>query len=663
MIGPGENPVTNPGYQPDQTGTPHPSRTYIGFLAGGTAGTSLTRYIDLGVMSGTATLPVQNNTNNPADPPSNVIDAPAKYVIDTPLRLSVSEPIDGSGVATVYDDIEAELKLKLPSLKKDPNGRYMNGSTPTAFDVPFDKERPTDDDDTKAIKAKLKNNHTEAAFRMIYLQRLANPLLPHDANNNPYRTVDSMAVDLTVFNGISNATDPDNANGEIHFETRQRGENNDKVTNSHINTDMNLWKQEPVDKSQWARSRDLADDSYFKKALRHSLGYLNQPFGTPQVNNTTGEKGLPASPFPWLTWNNRPYVSPLELMLVPALSSSRLLANASSGTQATDPSSDEYCTGFNFVHAGNSGTLAVYSTDSFSGAKVRYPHLLDFFQSSSGGSSTAELHRVLDQLGVPSPFVGTDVWANPTMAANSTGHAYHPPFNRISTYREPGRINLNTIYDKDVFDALMAGAGSSSGSVPSWHDFKHSRGSFPDIPDPTVPTEFAHPFRSFAGASMIPTLTGDPLKPKLEIDATLLREGPTAEHPLFEFTSTRACDNTDRNPYFYYQGLQRLGNLVTTRSNVFAVWITVGYFEVEPASQAVAKLHSDWTPTQVQTYLNNNPSIYPDGYALGRELGLDTGQVERHRGFYIIDRSLPVGFQRGQELNSDKTILVNRFIE
>jgi hypothetical protein len=55
--------------------------------------------------------------------------------------------------------------------------------------------------------------------------------------------------------------------------------------------------------------------------------------------------------------------------------------------------------------------------------------------------------------------------------------------------------------------------------------------------------------------------------------------------------------------------------------------------------------------------------IYPDKYELGQELGSDTGEIVRHRGFYLIDRSIPVGFQRGQDLNVEKSILLKRFIE
>ena len=92
---------------------------------------------------------------------------------------------------------------------------------------------------------------------------------------------------------------------------------------------------------------------------------------------------------------------------------------------------------------------------------------------------------------------------------------------------------------------------------------------------------------------------------------------------------------------------------MTTRSNVYAVWITVGYFEVQTAAQVKAQ-YPAWNPPATPP---------PDGWYLGRELGIDTGQIERHRAFYIFDRTIPVGFQRGQDLNVNKAILVNRFIE
>ena len=102
--------------------------------------------------------------------------------------------------------------------------------------------------------------------------------------------------------------------------------------------------------------------------------------------------------------------------------------------------------------------------------------------------------------------------------------------------------------------------------------------------------------------------------------------------------------NTARNPYFHYQTIQRLGNLVTTRSNVYAVWITVGYFEVEPNPRGVDVIH-------------------PDGYRLGPELRSDIGDVKRHRAFYFIDRSIPVACEPGQNHNVDRAIVLRRYLE
>jgi hypothetical protein len=282
-----------------------------------------------------------------------------------------------------------------------------------------------------------------------------------------------------------------------------------------------------------------------------------------------------------------------------------------------------------------------------------------FYSGAIG--STSQLHRLLGYLGVSSPFTCADTQANPTLAGASGSslagqHAFHPPFNRISNYREPGRINLNTIYAPEVFNALMNGFPGAN-----WQSFWQSRQGSPAAailtpPSPAYPTEFARPFRS-PGGGQYGTGTLANLTPTAEINSTILRAtSPTSPAtPLFQYASSAQVDHTDRNPYFRYEGLERLGNLVTTRSNVYAVWITVGYFEVSPASQLPGY---PWSLTAAQIQ-----AIYPDGYTLGRELGIDTGEIERHRAFYIFDRTIPVGFQRGQDLNAEKAILLNRFIE
>ncbi len=72
---------------------------------------------------------------------------------------------------------------------------------------------------------------------------------------------------------------------------------------------------------------------------------------------------------------------------------------------------------------------------------------------------------------------------------------------------------------------------------------------------------------------------------------------------------------------------------------MYAIWITVGYFEVAPV--AVDAFH-------------------PDGYTLGPELGSETGDIRRHRAFFLFDRSIPVAFERGVDHNVQKALLIQR---
>ena len=78
-----------------------------------------------------------------------------------------------------------------------------------------------------------------------------------------------------------------------------------------------------------------------------------------------------------------------------------------------------------------------------------------------------------------------------------------------------------------------------------------------------------------------------------------------------------------------------------------------------------ARFGGDGNPTSAATIaaqaLYNR--VYPDGYMLGREIGSDTGNVKRPRGFYIVDRTEPVGFKPGEDLNVEKMIKLRRRIE
>ena len=141
-------------------------------------------------------------------------------------------------------------------------GAYTAGHI---YDIPFDNPKRRNNGGQA-----FQQNTTVANYRVIYLQRLANPLLPYNPLPgepgynaslavNPYRTVNMMAVDVTAFNGISTGTDPQdggaqNTSTNIHFESRQRGENNNVVSGG-LNANMNLWKQEPVPKPLGTRLR------------------------------------------------------------------------------------------------------------------------------------------------------------------------------------------------------------------------------------------------------------------------------------------------------------------------------------------------------------------------------------------------------------------------
>ncbi|MFO0790957.1 MAG: hypothetical protein U0805_15975 [Pirellulales bacterium] len=776
--------------------------------------------------------------------------------------------------------LSANVDLKFRHTSDHKEGRYFRSLSATAdsFDKPLD------------TAPELVRTGTTANYRVIHLQRLANPLLPwnpprlmadgttvnpehrDNAPVNPYLTVDSASVNLTAFNGASDGehdldkpkeqlkTDPGNmvdindyldnyyADKQVWvFRSQERGfwsRMNVAASATGDPPQRVLWAQEPanvflknpknskvildlvpgrqltrrylneIPRSVKDNQSPLGEDNFINMVLDHSLGFGNQSFGLlydkvgakqPNVPVGTGPAsslrptvsaiGAPApcryvyprnvdpdgkvddattvsNTFPWLEWDNRPYVSANELLNVPAASQAEMLRAYATidPSKAADKQANPYGLGslgtaavsdpkirwavmqapfgnlMNMMAA--SATAAGYTTDPSSGAlKMVY--------------GAPNFYRILDYVQVPSRYVGTDTMlnaetfndpvGNDIVTPNDPRYLFQPPFNKVSRQRDPGKVNLNTVTGRrqvvngvpniwsDVYDGIMhrsRDANPSPGVLaqpgPAWRDVVLSRRGYaqlnadnssvdkpstsPDVYEfglnNAFPTMFANPFRSSDAGDLVPL----PQMMQFGVDATFLRKHPYDRPrvsevrqpwsspmnfgdsrdagfgastlsvrgaggipsedpkrdilPLFTEARNTVYSDTNRNPYMMYQPTTRLGNLVTDRSGVYAVWITVGYFEVEPAPS--------WSDPAVQARFGgdgsaNSPAtqaalamynrVYPEGYALGREVGSDTGDVKRPRGFYIIDRTEAVGFKPGEDLNVEKTIRLRRRIE
>lgn len=271
------------------------------------------------------------------------------------------------------------------------------------------------------------------------------------------------------------------------------------------------------------RNADLAWKSQFG-------GLLLTPYSL-QPANMQGGNGA------WFPWPNRPFNSSAELILVPGRDPRDMLAN------------------------------------------YRQP-------SVAANDIPPSIASVLfDAVHVPTRFAGIHVTSTNAVALLSAGvFSETTPVNQLSSFREPGRVNLNTVVSDDVWNAVVAGP----------------------LPNP-VKT------RAAANLSSAPAQNMAALLALTSGSAGIIQ---------------RDADPTvvgwawGRNPMHEIYTATRLANTVTPRSNVFAIWITL--------RESVAN---------------------------------DPDSVRYRRAFYIVDRSIPVGFEEGKDLNVWDCVRLRRIIE
>jgi hypothetical protein len=226
------------------------------------------------------------------------------------------------------------------------------------------------------------------------------------------------------------------------------------------------------------------------------------------------------------------------------------------------------------------------------------------------GRTDTKLYRLLDHLTVGPWGGGTDV-----------------------NGRIPGRVNINALWDANVFRALCDAAAANQFTAAEvdavYAELIASRSPDTSGGRPNPGTN-SRPFRGLghgyadndsdplgsappgspAGRGLAHTL----LRPALSAGSVPAATSDSTQRRLFEPSAAfDGATHPGGQPLRRLELLSKISNHLTTRSNVFVVWATVGFFEVVDETTSPVRLGAevDW------------PSL---------------GQV-RHRMFAIVDRS------------------------
>lgn len=233
--------------------------------------------------------------------------------------------------------------------------------------------------------------------------------------------------------------------------------------------------------------------------------------------------------------------------------------------------------------------------------------------------------------------------------------------------RIPGRININMVNNIETFraicDAQFGNRFSATAVDLLWAQLQQMRtpnlgAATPAGQAPQTYQPFDRPFWSL-GLGPTPSaaagFSGDLISGSPRgIDNTLLgSSGNTGMRLLEPLNDATTPPQRFDHRYHQMELLSKIYNNLTTRSNVFAVWVTVGFFEViseDLDGDGVLDTEDQNRNHQLDPGedLNGNLRLDTEDFnrnhildhsLLGKEIGRDENRHVRHRMFAIIDRT------------------------
>jgi large repetitive protein len=200
-----------------------------------------------------------------------------------------------------------------------------------------------------------------------------------------------------------------------------------------------------------------------------------------------------------------------------------------------------------------------------------------------------------------------------------------------------------------LFQLLDENAGGPGGSNADVNGDPFVNVFYPAAANPSPPVAGLTPFYYLTNPSYDLTSGSSGATPSYKLgQPNNLVTGTTGPNANSAGPNTNNPGKPDaRYPYFRYDWLQKVTNLTTVRTHQYAVWITVGFFQVIQQGDPILS--------------DVNPSAAMD--ILGEEIGLLDGRSVRYRAFFIVDRTKAVGFNPQQPGNFRDCVVYRQVIE